>query len=88
MLGTKKIVVKPLGEFFHELKLFAGVTIMGDGEAVLILDISGVAEFEKIEGHLSTEGTGYTLIPVKLKGELGLLSLVFRDIELLQVLSS
>lgn len=49
MIGTEEIVVKPLGEFFSELKLFAGATIMGDGEAVLILDIAGISEFEGIE---------------------------------------
>lgn len=71
MLGTEEIVVKPLGEFFSELKLFAGATIMGDGEAVLILDISGVAEFEKIEGHSSTEAAEYNSILNKVKREHG-----------------
>lgn len=48
MLGTEEIVVKPLGEHFADLKIFSGATIMGNGETVLILDISGIAEFSKL----------------------------------------
>lgn len=36
------IVVKPLSQFLKKLNLYAGATIMGDGDVVLILDVSGV----------------------------------------------
>ena len=48
MIGTEEIVVKPLGEHFISLKMFSGATIMGDGETVLILDISGIADYSKL----------------------------------------
>jgi two-component system chemotaxis sensor kinase CheA len=50
---TQEIVVKPLGKQLKGLPCYAGSTIMGDGEVVLILDVAGV-------GHLSgvlAEGT-------------------------------
>lgn len=71
MLGTEEIVVKPLGDFFQELKLFAGATIMGDGEAVLILDISGVAEFQKIDGHTSQDTAEINSVINRMKKEQG-----------------
>jgi two-component system chemotaxis sensor kinase CheA len=48
MLGTEEIVIKPLGEHFKGIKLFSGATIMGDGEAVLILDVFGIADYTGI----------------------------------------
>lgn len=44
MLGTEEIVIKPLGDHFRGIKLFSGATIMGDGDAVLILDVFGIAD--------------------------------------------
>ncbi|MCB1176199.1 MAG: chemotaxis protein CheW [Leptospiraceae bacterium] len=44
MLGTEEIVMKPLGDHFKGIKIFSGATIMGDGEAVLILDVMGIAD--------------------------------------------
>lgn len=49
MLGTEEIVIKPLGEHFRDLSLFSGATIMGDGEAVLILDVAGIAESSQVQ---------------------------------------
>lgn len=60
MLGTEEIVIKPLGEHFRDLSLFSGATIMGDGEAVLILDVAGIAESSKVQVFREdklTEGT-------------------------------
>ena len=60
MIGAEEIVVKPLGEYFHGLRLYAGATILGDGEAVLILDVTGLAEFlginnsEKVSSRVPT----------------------------------
>ncbi|HEY3497448.1 MAG TPA: chemotaxis protein CheW [Polyangiaceae bacterium] len=41
---TEEIVVKPLGKELKGLTMFAGATIMGDGQVVLILDVLGVAQ--------------------------------------------
>jgi two-component system, chemotaxis family, sensor kinase CheA len=48
MLGTEEIVIKPLGDHFRGMKLFSGATIMGDGDAVLILDVFGIADYTGI----------------------------------------
>lgn len=39
LLGQEEVVIKTLGEFFENVSLIAGATIMGDGGVVLILDI-------------------------------------------------
>jgi len=42
VLDTEEIVVKPLGK--HDIAVFAGATIMGDGTVALILDVLGLAQ--------------------------------------------
>ena len=44
VLDTEEIVVKPLGKELKGLNVFAGATIMGDGQVALILDIAGLAQ--------------------------------------------
>lgn len=41
---TQDIVVKPLSKQLKSLNLFAGVTVLGDGRAALILDVVGLAQ--------------------------------------------
>lgn len=41
---VEEIVVKPLSKKLRALGCFAGATILGDGEVVLILDVPGVAQ--------------------------------------------
>ncbi len=41
---TQEIVVKPLGKQFKGLTLYAGATIMGDGNIALILDVLGIGQ--------------------------------------------
>jgi two-component system chemotaxis sensor kinase CheA len=41
---TEEIVVKPLGSLLRHIDLYAGATIMGDGEVALILDTTALAE--------------------------------------------
>ncbi len=43
IINTEEIVIKPLGNHFLGINWFSGATIMGDGEAILILDIPGMA---------------------------------------------
>ena len=41
---SEEIVVKPLGRQLKGLSVFAGATIMGDGQVALILDVMGIAK--------------------------------------------
>jgi two-component system chemotaxis sensor kinase CheA len=41
---TQEIVVKPLGHQLKGVNLFAGATILGDGQIALILDVVGLAQ--------------------------------------------
>ncbi|GEP40222.1 hypothetical protein NPS01_38850 [Nocardioides psychrotolerans] len=40
---TQEIVVKPIGRQLKALPVYAGATIMGDGQVALILDVGGIA---------------------------------------------
>ena len=40
---SEEIVVKPLSKQIHDVRVFSGCTIMGDGRVALILDVAGVA---------------------------------------------
>ncbi len=51
IINTEEIVIKPLGNHFLGLNWFSGATIMGDGEAVLILDIPGIARDLELGGQ-------------------------------------
>jgi two-component system chemotaxis sensor kinase CheA len=41
---TQEIVVKPLGKQLKGLSVYAGATIMGDGQVALILDVLGIGQ--------------------------------------------
>lgn len=41
---TEEIVVKPLGKQLNGVAVFAGATIMGDGQVALIMDVMGLAQ--------------------------------------------
>ncbi len=41
---TEEIVVKPLGKQLKNISVFAGATIMGDGNVALILDVAGLTK--------------------------------------------
>lgn len=43
LLGEQEVVIKPLGEFLGRLPNVAGVTILGSGEAVVVLNINQLA---------------------------------------------
>jgi two-component system, chemotaxis family, sensor kinase CheA len=48
---TQEIVVKPLRNLLKGLSVFAGATIMGDGQPILILDVPGFA----VHAHVLSE---------------------------------
>ncbi|MEM1349862.1 MAG: chemotaxis protein CheA [Myxococcota bacterium] len=49
IFDTEEIVVKPLSSLLKNLRVYAGATIMGDGQVALILDIGGIAQLNTIE---------------------------------------
>ena len=44
LYGQEEVVIKTMGEFFEDIDLIAGATIMGDGSVVLILDITNILQ--------------------------------------------
>lgn len=44
IFDTQEIVVKPLGKQLKGLNVYAGATIMGNGQVALILDVVGIAQ--------------------------------------------
>ena len=52
ILNPEEIVVKSLGQEFADVKIFSGAAIMGDGEAVLILDTAGIARQRNMQRNL------------------------------------
>jgi len=42
LLGTYEVVIKPLGPPLKRVRGLAGVTIMGDGRTVLLLDLAAL----------------------------------------------
>lgn len=55
ILNPEEIVVKSLGQEFSEVKVFSGAAIMGNGEAVLILDTTGIARQRAMETNLDLD---------------------------------
>ncbi|MCB1192820.1 MAG: chemotaxis protein CheW [Leptospiraceae bacterium] len=55
IINPEEIVVKSLGSLFAGLNLFSGAAIMGDGEAVLILDVPGIAKFANMQSNMILE---------------------------------
>ena len=47
VLGQEEIVVKGLGDVLTGHPLFSGVTVSGDGELILILDVMGLLQKER-----------------------------------------
>ena len=44
LMGQEEVVIKSLGEFFEQVQIIAGATIMGDGSVVLILNIATILQ--------------------------------------------
>ncbi len=41
ILGSEEIVVKPMPEYFRQVKNFSGTSILGDGAIAMIIDVQG-----------------------------------------------
>jgi len=49
LLDSEEIVVKPLGRHFRDISTYAGATILGDGQAALILDVMGLSSIMNLK---------------------------------------
>jgi two-component system chemotaxis sensor kinase CheA len=67
VLDTEEIVVKPLGKQVNDLEVFAGATIMGDGNVALILDVLGLAHRASVlsKRREAMEADGSDLVPTR-----------------------
>lgn len=54
---TQDVVVKPLSKQLKTLKMFAGATVLGNGEAALILDMAGLARYAQVQPQASATQT-------------------------------
>lgn len=68
ILSPEEIVIRPLGAHFSDVEIFSGAAIMGDGEAVMILDVAGIARHTGVEATVSEETTRKTV--TKQEGQL------------------
>jgi len=60
VLDSEEIVVKPLSSHLSSSRVYAGSTIMGDGQVAMILDANGiaaVAKMETLEEEVAEEGS-------------------------------
>ncbi|MBU1342306.1 MAG: chemotaxis protein CheA [Proteobacteria bacterium] len=48
LYDIEEVVVEPLSEYIKHLKCFAGTTILGDGDVIMILDVPGIASFSSL----------------------------------------
>lgn len=53
---SEEIVVKPLSKLLKSLNVFAGATIMGDGQVALILDVLGLGQRAHVVGESRDRG--------------------------------
>lgn len=55
LVGTREVVVKPLGSQLSDIDGIAGGTVLGDGKVVLILDLAGLWLFRERPPLFGTE---------------------------------
>jgi two-component system chemotaxis sensor kinase CheA len=48
ILGSEEIVVKPMPEYFKQLKNFSGTSILGDGTIAMIIDVQGYIQRNRL----------------------------------------
>lgn len=49
LFDIEEIVVEPLSEYVSHLKCFAGTTVLGNGDVIMVLDIQGIADFAALK---------------------------------------
>ncbi len=63
----QEVVVKPLGRHFKSIPLYAGSTILGDGQVALIMDVPGLAKRCRV---LSAQSESQAFTPKKIGPEI------------------
>jgi chemosensory pili system protein ChpA (sensor histidine kinase/response regulator) len=58
VLRKDEIVIKGLGEYLHNVRLFSGATIAPDGMPILLIDVGRLVAGEAAEQSLISTGTG------------------------------
>ena len=58
VFDTEEIVVQPLGNMLKDVGVFAGATLMGDGQPALILDITGLMKTAELTVSDDAPGAG------------------------------
>ncbi len=53
--NPEEIVVKPLSKDLAKINLYTGAAILGDGNVALILDITGITKFLKLQPNIKEE---------------------------------
>jgi two-component system chemotaxis sensor kinase CheA len=48
ILGSEEIVVKPMPEYFRQIKNFSGTSILGDGAIAMIIDVQGYIQRSRL----------------------------------------
>ncbi|NOX35494.1 MAG: chemotaxis protein CheA [Deltaproteobacteria bacterium] len=48
LYDIEEVVIEPLPEYIKHLKCFAGASILGSGDVIMILDIPGIASFSRL----------------------------------------
>ena len=51
ILNPEELMIKPLGEEFHEIQYYSGASILGDGTTILIFDILGLVKSFHLESN-------------------------------------
>jgi len=58
ILNPEELMIKPLGEEFHEIPYYSGASILGDGTTILIFDILGLVKSFHLESNKKDLGLG------------------------------
>ena len=45
----EEVVVEPLSEYISQLKCFAGTTLLGNGDVIMVLDVQGIAALSSLK---------------------------------------
>jgi two-component system chemotaxis sensor kinase CheA len=64
LVGEQEVVIKPLGSFLGKIPFVAGATILGNGEAVLVLNINELAREVKKGAHSNSRKIKKEVQPV------------------------
>jgi two-component system chemotaxis sensor kinase CheA len=66
---TEEIVVKPLSKQLKGVSVFAGATIMGDGQVALILDVLGIAQSAAVVSEMRDRSMGGAAVRTQQQGD-------------------